>query len=69
MDGVIDPPSLRSQADGGASRRKAKVEAGFLAMQDDRIVGCIFAAEHYMAFLRRQAGGGATAFRQKLDGN
>lgn len=50
MDGVIDPPSSAHRLTVESLREKAKVEAGFLAMQDDRIVGCIFAAEHAWHF-------------------
>lgn len=50
MDGVIDPPSSAHQLTPESLREKANKEAGFLAMQDDEIIGCIFAAEHARHF-------------------
>lgn len=50
MDGVIDPPSSAHRLTTEGLREKASTEAGFLAMQDDQIVGCIFAAEHARHF-------------------
>ncbi|HEV2503000.1 MAG TPA: GNAT family N-acetyltransferase [Mesorhizobium sp.] len=50
MDGVIDPPSSAHRLSVDGLREKAGTETGFLAMQDDQIVGCIFAAEHAQHF-------------------
>ncbi len=50
MDGVIDPPSSAHRLSVDVLREKAGTETGFLAMQDDQIVGCIFAAEHARHF-------------------
>lgn len=46
MDGVIDPPSSAHRLTADSLREKAGRETGFLAMRNDEIVGCIFAAEH-----------------------
>ncbi|WP_054309098.1 GNAT family N-acetyltransferase [Mesorhizobium sp. 1M-11] len=50
MDGVIDPPSSAHRLTVDGLREKAGKETGFLAMQDGKIVGCIFAAEHAQHF-------------------
>lgn len=50
MDGVIDPPSSAHRLTAESLREKAGTETGFLAMQDGKIVGCIFAAEHAQHF-------------------
>ena len=50
MDGVIDPPSSAHRLTAESLREKAGTETGFLAMQDGKIVGCIFAAEHVQHF-------------------
>lgn len=50
MDGVIDPPSSAHRLTTDSLREKAATETGFLAMQDDAIVGCVFAAEHAQHF-------------------
>jgi ribosomal protein S18 acetylase RimI-like enzyme len=44
MDGVIDPPSSAHRLTVEGLRRKAE-EAGFLAICEGRIVGCVFVAE------------------------
>jgi len=43
MDGVIDPPSSAHLLTAGSLREKAKLETVFLAIDNDRIVGCVFA--------------------------
>lgn len=45
MDGVIDPPSSAHLLNAENLKQKAGQETVFLAMKDDRIVGCVFAAE------------------------
>ncbi|KQU93812.1 acetyltransferase [Mesorhizobium sp. Root695] len=45
MDGVIDPPSSAHLLTADSLRDKARRETGFVALRDDRIVGCIFALE------------------------
>lgn len=50
MDGMIDPPSSAHRLTAESLREKARTETGFLAMQDGKLVGCIFAAEHAQHF-------------------
>lgn len=50
MDGLIDPPSSAQRLTGDSLREKARQETGFLAMRDNEVVGCIFAAEHSAHF-------------------
>ena len=45
MDGVIDPPSSAYLLTADTLRDKARRETGFVAIQGNRIVGCIFALE------------------------
>lgn len=45
MDGVIDPPSSAHQLTVAGLREKATHETGFAALQDGRIVGCVFVRE------------------------
>ena len=45
MDGVIDPPSSAHLLTPGTLREKARRETVFLAIENDRIVGCVFALE------------------------
>ncbi|ESZ38989.1 GNAT family N-acetyltransferase [Mesorhizobium sp. L2C066B000] len=45
MDGVIDPPSSAHLLNAGNLRDKAGRETVLLALQDDRIAGCVFALE------------------------
>jgi predicted N-acetyltransferase YhbS len=45
MDGVIDPPSSAHLLTADILRDKARRETGFLALEGDRIVGCVFALE------------------------
>jgi GNAT superfamily N-acetyltransferase len=45
MDGVIDPPSSAHMLTVDVLRDKALHETGFVALDGDRIVGCIFALE------------------------
>lgn len=45
MDGVIDPPSSAHLLTVDTLRGKALREAGFVALDGDRIVGCVFARE------------------------
>lgn len=45
MDGVIDPPSSAHLLTADTLRDKARRETGFVALEDGRIVGCIFALE------------------------
>ncbi|TKB14716.1 MAG: GNAT family N-acetyltransferase [Mesorhizobium sp.] len=50
MDGVIDPPSSAHRLTPESLRRKAGQETGFLAVENGRIVGCIFALEREKDF-------------------
>ena len=50
MDGVIDPPSSAHLLTANGLAEKAKREAGFLAIENDRIVGCVFALERARDF-------------------
>ena len=43
MGGVIDPPSSAHLLTPGSLREKAKLETVFVAIDKDRIVGCVFA--------------------------
>jgi GNAT superfamily N-acetyltransferase len=45
MDGVIDPPSSAHLLSAESLRDRAGQETVFLALQDDRIAGCVFASE------------------------
>ncbi|WJI38119.1 MULTISPECIES: GNAT family N-acetyltransferase [Mesorhizobium] len=45
MDGVIDPPSSAHRLTVDSLRDKARLETGFVALDGDRIVGCVFAIE------------------------
>lgn len=45
MDGVIDPPSSAHLLTADGLGEKAKWETGFLAVENGRIVGCVFALE------------------------
>ena len=45
MDGVIDPPSSAHLLTADTLRDKAGRETGFVALDGDRIVGCVFALE------------------------
>lgn len=45
MDGVIDPPSSAHLLTPESLKRKARQETAFLAIEDGRIVGCVFALE------------------------
>ncbi|WP_217575187.1 GNAT family N-acetyltransferase [Mesorhizobium sp. GbtcB19] len=50
MDGVIDPPSSAHLLTADGLAEKAKREAGFLAIENGRIVGCVFALERARDF-------------------
>ena len=50
MDGAIDPPSSARLLTAEALGEKAKRETAFLAIENDRIVGCIFALERVRDF-------------------
>lgn len=50
MDGVIDPPSSAHLLTANGLAEKAKREAGFLAIESDRMVGCVFALERARDF-------------------
>ena len=50
MDGVIDPPSSAHLLTPDTLRDKARREIGFLALEGDRIVGCVFALERVTEF-------------------
>ncbi|TPJ82909.1 GNAT family N-acetyltransferase [Mesorhizobium sp. B2-6-2] len=50
MDGVIDPPSSAHPLTAEALAGKAKRETGFLAVENGRIVGCVFALERSRDF-------------------
>lgn len=45
MDGVIDPPSSAHRLTVENLRDKARQETGFAALNDGRIVGCVFVLE------------------------
>ncbi|HWT63254.1 MAG TPA: GNAT family N-acetyltransferase [Ochrobactrum sp.] len=45
MDGVIDPPSSAQKLTAVNLREKAKDEAGFAAIIDDELAGCVFIKE------------------------
>jgi ribosomal protein S18 acetylase RimI-like enzyme len=45
MDGVIDPPSSAHRLDEAALREKCAGEVAIVALEDDRLVGCVFLAE------------------------
>lgn len=42
MDGVIDPPSSAHRLTPASLAQKARDEIAFAAIEDDRLVGCIF---------------------------
>ncbi|BCM17077.1 GNAT family N-acetyltransferase [Mesorhizobium sp. J8] len=50
MDGVIDPPSSAHLLTADTLAEKAKRETGFLAIENSRIVGCVFALERVRDF-------------------
>ena len=50
MDGVIDPPSSAHLLTPESLAEKAKRETVFLAIEDGRIVGCVFALERARDF-------------------
>ena len=50
MDGVIDPPSSAHLLSADSLAEKAKREAGFVAVENGRIVGCVFALERARDF-------------------
>lgn len=50
MDGVIDPPSSAHLLSTESLRDKAGQETVFLALQDGRIAGCVFALERSADF-------------------
>jgi predicted N-acetyltransferase YhbS len=50
MDGVIDPPSSAHLLTADSLRDKARRETGFVALDEDRIVGCVFALERVAEF-------------------
>ncbi|MDX8526124.1 GNAT family N-acetyltransferase [Mesorhizobium sp. MSK_1335] len=50
MDGVIDPPSSVHLLTADSLCEKAKRETGFVAIENGRIVGCIFALERSRDF-------------------
>ncbi|RWL43374.1 MAG: GNAT family N-acetyltransferase [Mesorhizobium sp.] len=50
MDDVIDPPSSAHLLSADSLAEKAKKETGFLAVENDRIVGCVFALERARDF-------------------
>ncbi|RTM03596.1 MAG: GNAT family N-acetyltransferase [Hyphomicrobiales bacterium] len=50
MDGVIDPPSSAHLLTAGSLGEKAKRETGFLAVENGRIVGCVFGLERERDF-------------------
>jgi predicted N-acetyltransferase YhbS len=50
MDGVIDPPSSAHLLTADGLGEKAKRETGFLAVENGRIVGCVFALERARDF-------------------
>jgi predicted N-acetyltransferase YhbS len=45
MDGVIDPPSSAHLLTPESLKRKSQQETAFLALENGRIVGCVFALE------------------------
>ncbi|CDX15454.1 GNAT family N-acetyltransferase [Mesorhizobium sp. LCM 4577] len=50
MDGIIDPPSSAHLLTADTLAEKAKREAGFLAIENGRVVGCVFALERAQDF-------------------
>ncbi|CDX36676.1 GCN5-like N-acetyltransferase [Mesorhizobium plurifarium] len=50
MDGIIDPPSSAHLLTADTLAEKAKREAGFLAIENGRVVGCVFALERSQDF-------------------
>ncbi|RVD58372.1 GNAT family N-acetyltransferase [Mesorhizobium sp. M2D.F.Ca.ET.185.01.1.1] len=50
MDGVIDPPSSAHLLTADSLAEKAKKETGFLAVENGRFVGCVFALERARDF-------------------
>ncbi|TIO51575.1 MAG: GNAT family N-acetyltransferase [Mesorhizobium sp.] len=50
MDGVIDPPSSAHRLTPEGLSHKARQETAFLAVENGRIVGCVFALERAKDF-------------------
>lgn len=50
MDGIIDPPSSAHLLTADTLAEKAKRETGFLAIENGRVVGCVFALERARDF-------------------
>ncbi|MDG4873893.1 GNAT family N-acetyltransferase [Mesorhizobium sp. WSM4935] len=50
MDGLIDPPSSAHLLTADTLAEKARREAGVLALENGRIVGCVFALERARDF-------------------
>ena len=50
MDGVIDPPSSAHLLTADSLRDKARRETGFVALNGNWIVGCVFALERVAEF-------------------
>jgi predicted N-acetyltransferase YhbS len=50
MDSIIDPPSSAHLLTADTLAEKAKREAGFLAIENGRVVGCVFALERAQDF-------------------
>ncbi|CDX61888.1 GCN5-like N-acetyltransferase [Mesorhizobium plurifarium] len=50
MDGIIDPPSSAHLLTADTLAEKAKQETGFLAIENGRVVGCVFALERAQDF-------------------
>jgi GNAT superfamily N-acetyltransferase len=50
MDGVIDPPSSAHLLTADSLGEKATRETGFMAIENGRIVGCVFALERVRDF-------------------
>lgn len=50
MDGIIDPPSSAHLLTADTLAEKAKRETGFLAIENGRVVGCVFALERAQDF-------------------
>lgn len=50
MDGIIDPPSSAHLLTADTLAEKAKRETGFLAVENGRVVGCVFALERARDF-------------------
>lgn len=50
MDGIIDPPSSATRLTLVGLKAKVQEEIGYLALDGDRLVGCIFCAERPDSF-------------------